>query len=142
MKLENMITNKTCNGKCSNCGECCSDILPIDQTEIKRIKKFIQKNGIKESKHLSIIDTRLDLTCPFRDNKNKKCLIYEVRPDICRCFICSKPTPNIEHDKALFYSQKTAQSMRNVFFGGQPLTDIFSTLIDKMEKANRKGENL
>lgn len=142
MKLENLITNKTCNGKCSNCGECCSDILPIDQTEIKRIKKFIQKNDIKESKHLSMLDTRLDLTCPFRDNENKKCLIYEVRPDICRCFICSKLMPDIEHDKALFYSQKTTQSMRNVFFGGQPLTDIFSTLIDKMEKLNKKGENL
>ncbi len=142
MRLENMITNKTCNGKCSNCGECCSDILPLDQTEIKRIKKYILKNGIKESKHLSILDTRLDLTCPFRDNANKKCLIYEVRPDICRCFICSKSTPDIERDKALFYSSKTAQSMRNIFFGGQPLINIFSTLIDKMEKSIEKGEDL
>ena len=140
--LEELIVNKTCNGKCSSCGECCADILPIDTYEIKVIKDYIKKHNIKESKHLPCVDTRIDLTCPFRDNEKKICTIYPVRPAICKTFICSKPQPDIERDKALFHRKKKAESMRHIFFGGKSYNEILHTLVAEYLTNNSKGEML
>ena len=65
------------NGKCSDCGNCCSNCLPLTQAEIKVIKKHIRKNHILPEQHT-----------PFRDEINKRCKIYEVRPAICKFFKC------------------------------------------------------
>ena len=46
MDFNNIIQNRTCNGKCSSCGECCSDILPLDNFEIKKIRDYINKHKI------------------------------------------------------------------------------------------------
>lgn len=127
--LKEYIVNKTCNGKCSNCGECCVDFLPIDKKEIETIKRYIRRNSVKECRHLSIFDKRIDLTCPFRDNVNKKCTIYEVRPAICRHFICSKPEADIYKQRDLFYRTKNLVCMRNVFFNGMPLNELFSKIM-------------
>lgn len=81
----------TCSGKCTQCGECCSNLLPMTDSEINTIREYIKKNDIKEHKHLLPLATpTLDMTCPFLDgNKDKeKCEIYSVRPKICRNFIC------------------------------------------------------
>lgn len=115
-ELTNTITNKTCNGNCSNCGECCSNFLALDDGEIRKIKAYIKKHNIKEQIHIPIISNIQDATCPFRDNDNNICTIYKVRPLICRQFICSKPLPDIEQAKELLYKQKQAISMRKVFF--------------------------
>lgn len=81
----------TCNGECTQCGECCSNLLPMTESEIKAIHKYIKTNGIKEHKRLLPLATQIiDMTCPFlNSNKDKeKCEIYSVRPRICRDFIC------------------------------------------------------
>lgn len=44
--------NLTCNGKCTECGQCCSNLLPMTDDEISVIKKYIKKNGIKEHTHI------------------------------------------------------------------------------------------
>lgn len=68
---------------CTNCGQCCG-IVPASQAEINTIRNYIAVNGISPIK-------RADKTiCPFRDNENKKCLIYPVRPLICRLFGVAK----------------------------------------------------
>lgn len=68
---------------CKNCGECCG-IIPATAIEVNTIRKYITENNIKPVK-------RADKTiCPFRDDKAKKCLIYEVRPIICRLFGVAK----------------------------------------------------
>ena len=71
------IFNIPAHKNCINCGECCG-IIPASITEVNTIRNYIQLNGIKpiKQKNKSI--------CPFRDNKAKKCLIYPVRPTICR----------------------------------------------------------
>ena len=38
------VINYTENGKCSNCGQCCTDYIPISQKEINRIRKYIKKH--------------------------------------------------------------------------------------------------
>lgn len=65
--------------RCNNCGQCCG-IIPATLYEINAIRDYIAVNGILPIE-------RSDKTiCPFRDEKEKKCLIYPVRPIACRLF--------------------------------------------------------
>lgn len=68
--------------KCNNCGECCGPV-PISQAEYVRILKYCTDNKIKPIEN-SIFE------CIFRDNKNKICLIYPVRPSLCKIFGVAK----------------------------------------------------
>lgn len=74
--------DNTINGACSNCGSCCGDLLPLSTQEIQKIKSFVNVTGIKDTKISSH-------TCPFRSNESMKCNIYQIRPWICRVFICN-----------------------------------------------------
>lgn len=109
------ITDFSCNGKCSNCGSCCSAILPMTDKEIKRIIAYVKKHGIKE-RRLRIYNGA-DLTCPFRDNTNKKCLIYDVRPEICRTFLCCKSEEQIIRERNYIEGTRSTVFTRSVFFG-------------------------
>lgn len=118
--MENGVYDFTKNGECSNCGACCSDIIPISEKEIKRIKQYISKHNIKEQKHIFPIARNVeDYTCPFRSDKEKKCLIYEVRPSICRDFRCDKPKKKIKLDKEKYNAEYGVCFMRQTFFGGK-----------------------
>lgn len=83
----------TINGQCSNCGKCCTNFIPISSKELKKIKQYVKKYNIKEQDsyiNYPTQNTNLNLYCPFRDDINKVCTIYPVRPSICRDFICNK----------------------------------------------------
>lgn len=108
----------TCNGKCTGCGGCCSNILPITEDEIRTIRKYINRYNIKEQKRLlPTVNQNLDMTCPFLDNSKKcdKCMIYEVRPRVCRDFICDpKQRPPVD----LSYASKVRMVLvREEFYG-------------------------
>ena len=87
------ITNFTCNGKCSGCGQCCGDILHLSKQEIKRIDQYLKKNKVEATPKCILFS--YDNTCPFRDNENKKCKIYDVRPKICQSFKCDRAVSTI-----------------------------------------------
>ena len=76
------------NGICSNCGGCCNDIIPLSNGDINRIKQYVKKHNIKPINHCLLQPNALDTVCPFRDENENKCVIYEVRPYICRIFSC------------------------------------------------------
>lgn len=79
------------NNKCKEkCGKCCTPLLPLNQHEIDKIKKYILRNKIVPSN----VDFNI---CPFLD-ENKKCMIYTHRPEICKKFICSKHIENFNHN--------------------------------------------
>lgn len=80
------ITDNSICGKCSKCGECCTNFLPISKKEVFSISNYVVKNGIKPQKHILVMQNRL--SCPYYDGK--KCLIYEVRPLICQEYFCYK----------------------------------------------------
>ena len=80
------ITDNSCCGKCSKCGECCTNFLPITQKEVKIIQDYVIANKIRPQKQMLVMQNRL--TCPYYNGKN--CLIYEVRPLICKEFYCYK----------------------------------------------------
>lgn len=116
--MESGVTDFTVDGKCSNCGQCCSNILPISQKEIKTIRRYIDEHGIEEQicRYPTSAPT-IELTCPFRDDSQKKCLIYKVRPAICRDFKCDKPRQKIYADKAMYHGKYDPVDMRAVFYG-------------------------
>ncbi len=81
----------TNNGKCTQCGKCCGNLLPMTNEEISIIRKYIKRHSIKEHRHLlPLAEPIIDMTCPFLndDKKTEKCDVYRVRPRICRDFIC------------------------------------------------------
>lgn len=86
--MEKQIKDNTINKKCSRCGECCGIFIPITDEEIKIIKNYVkQKNIVPEDR---VNDNNVELRCPFFNVKEYKCNIYEVRPFVCRDFICSR----------------------------------------------------
>ena len=87
---EKIKDNSIC-GKCSQCGECCSNFLPISQKECYRISNYVLEKNIRPQKHILVMQNRL--ACPYYDGK--KCLIYDVRPFICKEFFCYKEPSNV-----------------------------------------------
>ena len=115
---ENGVIDYTCNGKCSECGSCCSGKLPLSKSEITSIKEYIKRHNIKKQVHVCWAlreQPMFDLTCPFLDDtKDKhKCTIYPVRPKICREFTCEKGKVP---DKNIYYATRKTCSMVKTFF--------------------------
>ena len=114
---ENGPYNNTKDGKCSQCGGCCGNILPMTDKEVETIRKYIARYNIKEFKRVfPFQNPSLDLTCPFLDDnkKTEKCRIYEVRPFICRHFICNHK--ELDLPKEFFEEEYKGINVRETFF--------------------------
>ena len=125
-----MVTDFTVNGKCSNCGQCCSNCLPLSDAEVTRIKAYIKKHKIKEQRHNAMVG--VDMTCPFRDERNRKCLIYEIRPDICRQFMCNHSHDIIMKAKLDIHKINRVVFMRSEFFGNKEDIEFWATMVRGM----------
>ena len=53
--MEHGVYDFTKDGKCSSCGSCCSNYLPLSSKELKEIKRYVKKAYIqpKEQIHLA-----------------------------------------------------------------------------------------
>lgn len=113
--MKHGVYNFTDNGKCICCGNCCTALLPVTKEELKTIKRYIKRKHIKPEIHYGKVN--IDLTCPFRNDAEKKCNVYEVRPAICRDFKCDKPQKMIEGTKETYHydSRFHVVNMREVF---------------------------
>lgn len=125
--MEFTITDFTVNGKCSSCGQCCSNLLPMSNREVKRIKAYIKQHGIKEQRHN--VASGIDMTCPFRDEANRKCLVYEVRPAICRQFMCNHTKEDIMRAKLNLHEINQVVYMRHEFFGSNEDAGLLQNLM-------------
>ena len=117
IESEKTVEQFTIDGKCSKCGQCCGAILPVTPQEVERIRKYIEKNNIKPVPTLKILATKtIDLTCPFYEKS--KCLVYEVRPRICKDFMCNK-TPQEAMSREMIGNYKYIKpvNFRKVFGG-------------------------
>lgn len=108
----------TKGGKCTQCGACCSRMLPMTDKEIEVIRRYIKKYNIKEFKHgIPLAEPFLDMTCPFlnTDKKTERCAIYSIRPNICKQFSCDpKQRPQLK----ISYASKTRiVDVRREFYG-------------------------
>lgn len=114
--MEDNIYNYTKDGKFSCCGNCCSNMLPMSQKEVDAIHNYIKKHGIKECRHLlPMAKPVFDMTCPFRDNDKKICTIYEVRPEICKQFICDREN-RAKHNRKLLWQTRQIIDVRSEFY--------------------------
>jgi Fe-S-cluster containining protein len=60
------------------CGDCCG-IVPVTETEYRRIERYVKEHGIEPKEHDGAAHT-----CPvYIDGK---CAVYPVRPMICQVF--------------------------------------------------------
>lgn len=116
--MKDGVYNFTQDGKCSNCGSCCSNFLPLSKSEIAELHRYVNKHHIKEqNRMMPMAGPTLDFTCPFRSETEKKCLVYEKRPQICKSFQCNKPQKKIEEERELFSELRILVDMREEFFG-------------------------
>ena len=136
MSIDIDIVNKTCNGNCSNCGECCSDILPLSSRDITRIKNYLKNHRI-ERHNLTNCFIRYNFCCPFRNDKERKCDIYEVRPEICRVFKCDIPPEKAKLNRDLIENKHPAQSMTHLFFNDSTNRDVLK-IVQKSKKVAHK----
>ena len=130
----NIVKDRTVGGRCSGCGDCCGAVLPLSRAEISRIKAYITEKGIKEQKRVLYAD-KIDATCPFRDEGARKCLIYAVRPDICRVFMCNREPSEIDRVKMDFHAKRDVVYMRSEFYGNTALEDYVRGLNDRVMRA-------
>ena len=68
--------------KCLNCGWCCGPV-PVSMQEFTRIRSKIMSLYVAERKRIKAQERNMP-ECPLRDKENKCCLVYEIRPWICR----------------------------------------------------------
>jgi Fe-S-cluster containining protein len=63
--------------KCDeHCGECCG-LVPVTETELRRVERYIREHGIVPAEHA-------DGTCPLYQEGT--CTVYSVRPLVCQLF--------------------------------------------------------
>ena len=84
-------------GNCSRCGNCCAAMIPLTREEEETIRKYIHENKIEPEYFQD--EKNINLQCCFYDRKNKKCKIYDVRPNICRSFKCNRPISDLNKER-------------------------------------------
>lgn len=88
------------NHQCSRCGECCSPNIPFTKKELKVIKEYLETHPdiCEEANNNKLIDgENVYIKCTFF--KDNKCLIYPVRPLICRQFKCDQCESTMEQNR-------------------------------------------
>ena len=129
---EECYSNKCVNGKCTNCGECCADLLPLTKGELEILKRYAKKHGLKEHRQAPFWDPKAtDMTCPFRNQKTHRCDVYSVRPLICRSFICSKELMQAHADRDEITKDRKIYSLRWEIFGNTECLDLLAKVCMK-----------
>ena len=111
--LSGTIHDFTNKGKCSQCGECCSNFLPLSASEISRISLYLSEHHILPMPIVRGKYVHAE-TCPFLD-AHKRCLIYEARPLICRAFKCNRKAPNTKFIKLFLLEERPCVDVRETF---------------------------
>ena len=91
------VVDMTKDGKCSLCGECCTNILLATDAEVHNVKEYVKKHNIKPTNWnvktatsvLGLARREASNVCPFL-GEDKLCKIYKSRFSLCRRFDCAK----------------------------------------------------
>ncbi len=88
---------------CLNCGECCAEgNISLSKEEYDLIHKKIPLSTKMVFDRVVVPhdeDSKLLMIkgkCPFYSKQKKKCLIYKIRPFMCRYFICGRKSTDEE----------------------------------------------
>lgn len=66
---------------CQNCGDCCGP-LPIGDKEFAAIADYVAQHP--DAQMVAEQPKSEPLVCIYRDEQNRRCSVYPVRPLICR----------------------------------------------------------
>lgn len=134
---EDCYSNHCVDGKCSHCGECCADLLPLTPGELEIIKRYVKKHKVKEHRQAPFYDRNAtDPTCPFRNQQTQRCDIYSARPLICRHFICSKTLMDARNDRDLIHSSRKVYSLRYEIFGNPECLKLLHSALATVMRHN------
>lgn len=135
--------NKCCNHKCSGCGSCCGEYLPLRKKDEFRINDFLIANpDFKPSFSIHNDTKNLYVICPFLDEKTNKCRIYDIRPYVCRDFKCDRNKELLKKkryeyaknaDYNGFFNGSKTISWHALFFGEYEYDIIWRHLVIKTE---------
>lgn len=124
--------NNCVDGKCSDCGNCCVDLLPLTKGELEIIKRYAKKHELKPHRQAPFWDPKAtDFSCPFRNQHTKSCDIYPARPQICRSFSCAKPIADAIHDRDEIHKGRKVYSLRYEIFGISDCVDLIAAVCAK-----------
>lgn len=90
------------NGECSRCGECCTPFIPMTKSEVKTVREYVKKNPQIKERALNqpfFEGNDVYVKCCFYDKDKKECMIYPIRPFICRAYKCNQDDLKIENNK-------------------------------------------
>lgn len=88
--IPDRVEDRTCNGQCSRCGDCCGLFIPFTDKELDVIKKYVSKHNIQPYNRINVLTGAVEARCCFYNVKEKRCTIYPARPYVCRDFTCSR----------------------------------------------------
>lgn len=152
MKEEMNLNNYCKKGQCSRCGSCCTEMLPLTEDEVKLIRAYVKENNteiVSPFIYNSEGELRTFSTlCPFYEPIKQKCLVYQVRPGICRTFKCDRnpelltKQKNNAHKKAKYnhIGKGSKARLNNVYTMYELITgDKRVTLINLLAQLKRAG---
>ena len=148
------VTDYTQEGKCSGCGACCTNYLPTTSKELAVLRRWAKKNKFTPSSSEDLdIDSVLtantdaevaahviDATCPFLDKKTQKCVCYDVRPLICKLFLCRNPSQTLVTAPAKIRKAKIRNLRHDLFKQPAPSYEEFSMLLSYISNRKKAGE--
>lgn len=103
MPTDDDIKDRTCNHKCSCCGSCCTEFIPLTQKEVHKIKDYLKEHPEIKGNWLTKGETdALYAFCPFLNKDTYLCDIYPVRPFVCRDFKCDKSKETIKKNREMY----------------------------------------
>ena len=129
----------TNEGKCTGCGECCGNCLPMTLADVNAVwnaasaaaRKPLHDKLWYVCNHVGNV---VDMTCPFCDDEQPnghKCVIYESRPYICREYICKNALDGVYSKDFIEHFVKNDVRMimvRETFFDGTNLLPLESVV--------------
>jgi len=101
MKKLKVLPSMQCD---EGCGDCCG-IVPVTETEYRRIERYVKEHGIQPVEHAEAYQ------CPvYIDGK---CAVYPVRPLICQVFGHAEDLPCSRGYNANVPQQEVDRMIRN-----------------------------
>lgn len=135
------VTDFTVDGACAKCGACCSTFLPLTAKEIKRLRSWVKKHSYKPT---SVLDA-LDITCPFLDKDTARCACYEIRPEVCRVFLCKTMHEGVRPQLSRPQKRYEVVNLRQVIFGEEsvsfPEFNLLMHYLDGRVAANKEKQD-
>ena len=127
VQIRNNIRDNSDDGICSRCGQCGSNLLPMNMEDVDRIRQYLKTHDISPApkERPATLYYRVDFDpCPFCDFTGgfATCKIFEVAPTICKKFICKAELLAEQYDiNGDIVQDKIGQvDCRKTFFGDKP----------------------